>query len=94
MPNQEEHQSAVHLTTNVNTLINVSLTTPPLQLYILKVSCRDGSTYFIYRRYRQFDEIQNALEKRFPIEAGAIKAKDRTLPFLPSECMYTVVRKP
>ena len=56
-----------------------------MQLYIVKVLCRDGSSYFIHRRYRQFDEMERALEKRFPIEAGAIKVTDRTLPQLPSE---------
>lgn len=55
------------------------------QLYILKVLCKDGSSYFIYRRYSQFDEMERALEKRFPIEAGAIKVTDRTLPQLPSK---------
>ena len=47
--------------------------------------CKDGSGYTIYRRYSQFDEMHNALEKRFPIEAGAIKAKDRVLPTLPGK---------
>ena len=62
----------------------VSLSSAP-QLYVLKVLCKDGSSYFIRRRYRQFDEMENALEKRFPIEAGAIKVTDRTLPKLPSK---------
>lgn len=53
------------------------------QAYIIKVLCKDGSIYHIYRRYSQFDEMQNALEKRFPIEAGTISAKDRVLPRLP-----------
>ena len=65
----------------------MSLPHCPLQLYILKVLCIDGSIYYIYRRYRQFDEIEKNLEKRFPIEAGAIKVTDRTLPRLPSESL-------
>lgn len=56
-----------------------------LQAYIIKVSCRDGSNYHIYRRYSQFDQMQNALEKRFLIEAGSISAKDRVLPHLPAK---------
>ena len=59
-----------------------------MQAYIIKVLCKDGSTYYIYRRYSQFDEIHNALEKRFPIEAGAIRSKDRVLPSLPGVCVY------
>lgn len=54
-----------------------------MQAYIIKVLCKDGTHYHIYRRYKQFDEMHNWLEKRFPIEAGAIKVKDRVLPNLP-----------
>jgi len=43
------------------------------------VTCSDDSSYYIYRRYREFDELNSALEKRFPIEAGSINYKDRTL---------------
>lgn len=60
---------------------------PPLflQAYIIKVFCKDGSNYHIYRRYSQFDQMQTSLEKRFLIEAGAIKSSDRVLPNLPGE---------
>lgn len=54
-----------------------------LQAYIIKVLCKDGRIYHIYRRYSQFDEMHSSLEKRFPIESGAIRAKDRVLPSLP-----------
>ena len=57
----------------------------PCQAYIIKVVCQDGSSYHIYRRYSQFDEVQNALEKRFPIEAGSINARERVLPRLPGD---------
>ena len=53
------------------------------QAYIIKVLCKDGTSYHIYRRYSQFDHMQSALEKRFLIEAGSISAKDRVLPHLP-----------
>ena len=53
------------------------------QLYIIQVTCKNGNLYTIRRRYRQFDDLHNCLEKRFPIEAGAIRSKDRTLPTLP-----------
>lgn len=53
------------------------------QLYIIHVTCKDGGSHKIRRRYKQFDDVQNALEKRFPIEAGSIKSTDRTLPILP-----------
>ena len=55
----------------------------------MKVLCVDGGVYHIYRRYRQFDEMEKSLEKRFPIEAGAIRVTDRTLPRLPSESATT-----
>ena len=58
------------------------------QLYIVQVTCKNRSSYAIRRRYRQFDDLQNSLEKRFPIEAGDIRSKDRTLPTLPGVCVW------
>ncbi len=56
-----------------------------VKVYIIKVTCTNGSTYYIYRRFKQFDEMHTALDKRFPIESGSINYKDRTLPNLPSK---------
>ena len=53
------------------------------QAYLIAVTCKDNSRYVIYRRYSDFHEMHSHLEERFPIEAGAISAKDRTLPTLP-----------
>lgn len=60
-----------------------------LQAYIIKVLCKDGRIYHIYRRYSQFDDMHSSLEKRFPIESGAIRAKDRVLPSLPGIIQYS-----
>ena len=57
------------------------------QAYLIAVTCRDNSRYVIYRRYKDFNEMHSHLEERFPIEAGAISAKDRTLPTLPGVCL-------
>ncbi|XP_064407065.1 neutrophil cytosol factor 4-like [Halichondria panicea] len=57
-------------------------------LYLIQATCKDGSRYNIRRRYRQFDEVYNSLEKRFPIEAGFIKAKERILPDLPGKVIF------
>ena len=54
-----------------------------VQVYVIKVTCRDGSHYLIFRRYRQFDEMQKHLEQRFPVEAGDFNQKERILPNLP-----------
>ena len=51
--------------------------------YVIEVTRRDGSKYYIYRRYRQFHKMSTRLEERFPIEAGSLRASDRTLPTLP-----------
>ena len=57
------------------------------QAYLIAVTCRDNSRYVIYRRYQDFHDMHSHLEERFPIEAGAISAKDRTLPTLPGVCL-------
>ena len=56
-------------------------------LYIMVVSRRNGQKYTIQRRYREFNDLQTRLEERFPIEAGSIHPKDRTLPTLPGVCV-------
>lgn len=56
--------------------------------YIIIVTRSDGSKYIIHRRYSQFHEMHSHLEDRFPIEAGAISAKDRTLPSLPGKIFF------
>ena len=49
------------------------------------MTCQNGRHYYIYRRYRTFHEMQQRLEQRFLVEAGSLRAKDRTLPCLPGE---------
>lgn len=56
-----------------------------VQLYVIRVTCRDRSRYIIRRRYRQFDEMQKHLEQRFPVEAGEFSQKERILPNLPGK---------
>ena len=51
--------------------------------YVIEVTRKDKSKYYIFRRYRQFDKVCTRLEERFPIEAGSLRASDRTLPTLP-----------
>ena len=51
--------------------------------YVIEVTRKDKSKYYIFRRYRQFDKMVTRLEERFPIEAGSLRASDRTLPTLP-----------
>ena len=58
------------------------------QAYLIAVTCKNNSRYVIYRRYSDFREMNSHLEERFPIEAGAISAKDRTLPTLPGVCLH------
>ena len=53
--------------------------------YIIEVTRKNGDTYHIYRRYRQFDKMVNRLEERFPVEAGSIRASDRIIPPLPGQ---------
>ena len=57
----------------------------PVQMYVIRVTCRDRSSYIIHRRYRQFDEMQRHLEQRFPVEAGEFSQKERILPTLPGK---------
>ena len=54
-------------------------------MYVIRVTARDGSSYHIGRRYRQFDEMQRLLEQRFPVEAGEFSQKERILPILPGK---------
>lgn len=54
-------------------------------VYVIQVTCRNGSHYVISRRYRQFDEMQKLLEQRFPVEAGEFSQKERILPILPGK---------
>lgn len=54
-------------------------------MYIIQVTCRDGSKYTINRRYRQFNEMQRLLDQRFPVEAGEFNPKERILPTLPGK---------
>jgi neutrophil factor 4 len=54
-------------------------------VYVIQVTCRDGSHYTINRRYRQFDELQRLLDQRFPVEAGELNPKERILPTLPGK---------
>ena len=42
-----------------------------------------GYKYIIYRRYRQFNELESLLDDRFVIDAGSVNIKDRILPDLP-----------
>ena len=63
----------------------------PLQLYVVQVTCRNGSQYTIFRRYRQFDEMQRLLEQRFPVEAGEFNQKERVLPHLPGKVVCRAV---
>ena len=66
-------------------LTTIFLHTDPPQIYTIQVTCRNGERYTIFRRYRQFDEMQRLLEQRFPVEAGEFSQKDRILPTLPGE---------
>lgn len=53
------------------------------QVYVVEVSVKCGPKHIIYRRYNQFHNLSQVLDERYPIEAGHIDIKDRTLPSLP-----------
>jgi neutrophil factor 4 len=54
-------------------------------VYVIEVTVKYGPKHVIYRRYNQFHNLSQILEERFPIEAGSIDVKDRTLPTLPGK---------
>ena len=58
------------------------------QVYVIEVSVKHGPKHIVYRRYNQFHNLSQILEERYPIEAGYIDIKDRTLPTLPGEQKY------
>ncbi|XP_069599782.1 NADPH oxidase organizer 1-like [Ranitomeya imitator] len=50
--------------------------------YMFSVSWSDHNKVLIYRTFQEFKKFQRDLKKKFPLEAGALNKRERTLPKL------------
>ena len=56
--------------------------------YSVEVELNNGTKYFIFRRYKEFHDLNQRLEDRFPVDAGYFNKEERTLPELPKKIIF------
>lgn len=53
--------------------------------YVVQVTLKNGESYTVFRRFREFNDLNQKLEDRFPVEAGYFNYAERKLPELPKK---------